>query len=112
MDHPDHLGDLFLLVLRDLHQGQLRACCFSKSWASRSTFASNLIFFGGTVGAIGAIFVMAFVEQRGPIWIAIAPLVGVPLALLIGSGLILDGPWFIPAIILGSIMIGDRAMPR
>jgi AAHS family 4-hydroxybenzoate transporter-like MFS transporter len=70
------------------------------------TFANNLIFIGGTIGAVGAIFVMAFVERRGPIWIAIAPLIGIPLALLIGSGLILDGPYFIPTIILGSIMIG------
>jgi AAHS family 4-hydroxybenzoate transporter-like MFS transporter len=70
------------------------------------TFANNIIFVGGTIGAVGAIFVMAFVEKRGPIWIAIAPLVGIPLTLLIGSGLILDGPWFIPTIILGSIMIG------
>ncbi len=70
------------------------------------TFANNLIFLGGTIGAVGAIFVMAFVERRGPIWIAVAPLIGIPLALLIGSGWILDGPFFIPVVILGSIMIG------
>ncbi|MBS1239791.1 MAG: putative aromatic acid transporter, partial [Proteobacteria bacterium] len=69
-------------------------------------FANNLIFVGGTIGAVGAIFVMAFVERRGPIWIAVAPLVGIPLALLIGSGAILGGSFFIPVVILGSIMIG------
>jgi len=70
------------------------------------TYANNLIFVGGTVGAVAAIFVMAFVERRGPIWIAVAPLVGVPLALLIGSGAILGGPFFVPVVILGSIMVG------
>jgi AAHS family 4-hydroxybenzoate transporter-like MFS transporter len=70
------------------------------------TYANNLIFIGGTVGAVGAIFVMAFVERRGPIWIAVAPLIGVPLALLIGTGVLLDGPFFIPVIVLGSIMVG------
>lgn len=70
------------------------------------TYANNLIFIGGTVGAVGAIFVMAFVERRGPIWIAAAPLIGVPLALLIGTGLLLEGPFFVPVLILGSIMVG------
>jgi len=70
------------------------------------TLANNLIFVGGTIGAVCAIFVMAFVERRGPIWIAAAPMIGVPLALLIGSGQLLGGPLFIPVIILGSIMIG------
>jgi AAHS family 4-hydroxybenzoate transporter-like MFS transporter len=70
------------------------------------TFANNLIFIGGTLGAVGAIFVMAFVERRGPIWIAIAPFIGVPLALLIGSGAILGGPFFVPVVVLGSIMVG------
>jgi len=70
------------------------------------TYANNLIFIGGTIGAVGAIFVMAFVERRTPIWIALAPLIGVPLAILIGSGAILDGPFFVPVVILGSIMIG------
>lgn len=70
------------------------------------TYANNLIFIGGTIGAIGAIFVMAFVERRGPIWIAVAPAIGVPLALLIGTGLLLDGAFFVPVLILGSIMVG------
>lgn len=70
------------------------------------TYANNLIFIGGTIGAVGAVFVMAFVERRGPIWIAAAPLVGVPLALLIGTGLLLEGPFFVPVLILGSIMVG------
>jgi AAHS family 4-hydroxybenzoate transporter-like MFS transporter len=70
------------------------------------TYANNLIFIGGTLGAVGAIFVMAFVEKRGPIWIAIAPAIGVPLALLIGTGVLLEGPFFVPVLILGSIMVG------
>ncbi|WEK48199.1 MAG: MFS transporter [Candidatus Andeanibacterium colombiense] len=67
---------------------------------------TNLGSIGGLIGAVGGVFLLGFTEKRGPIWIALAPLLGVPLALLIGSGLILDGPWFIPVILLGSIMIG------
>ena len=47
-----------------------------------------------------------FTEKRGPAWIAIAPAIGIPLALAIGSGALLDGPLFVPVILLGSIAIG------
>jgi len=70
------------------------------------SFATNLGSIGGLIGAVGGVFLLGFTEKRGPIWIALAPLLGVPLALLIGSGAILDGPLFIPVILLGSIMIG------
>ncbi|HZF46093.1 MAG TPA: MFS transporter [Sphingomonadaceae bacterium] len=68
--------------------------------------ATNIGSIGGILGAIGGVFLLGFTEKRGPIWIAVAPLLGVPLAILIGSGHIDGGALFIPVILLGSITIG------
>jgi AAHS family 4-hydroxybenzoate transporter-like MFS transporter len=70
------------------------------------TMAANLSSIGGLLGAIGGVLLLWFTEKRGPGWIAVAPLAGIPLALLIGSGALLDGPMFIPVVLLGAIMIG------
>ncbi len=70
------------------------------------TMAANLGSIGGILGAIGGVLLLWLTEKRGPAWIAIAPLLGIPLALWIGSGWLLGGPLFIPVILLGSIMIG------
>ncbi len=66
----------------------------------------NLGSIGGLIGAVGGVLLLGLTEKRGPIWLALAPLLGVPLVLLIGSGLLLGGPLFIPVILLGTIMIG------
>jgi AAHS family 4-hydroxybenzoate transporter-like MFS transporter len=68
--------------------------------------AANLASISGLIGAIGGVALLWFTEKRGPAWIAIAPLLGVPLALWIGSGLLVGGPLFIPVILIGGIMIG------
>jgi AAHS family 4-hydroxybenzoate transporter-like MFS transporter len=68
--------------------------------------AANLASIGGMIGAIGGVLLLWMTEKRGPAWIAIAPLLGIPLALWIGSGILLDGPLFVPVILLGGIMIG------
>jgi AAHS family 4-hydroxybenzoate transporter-like MFS transporter len=68
--------------------------------------AANIGSVGAILGAIGGVLLLWLTERRGPAWIAIAPLLGVPLALWIGSGILLDWPLFIPVILLGSIMIG------
>lgn len=70
------------------------------------TMAANLSSIGGLIGAIGGVLLLWATEKRGPAWIAIAPLLGVPLALWIGSGTLLDGPLFIPVILIGAITIG------
>lgn len=70
------------------------------------TMAANLGSLGGILGAIAGVVLLWFTERRGPAWIAIAPLLGVPLALWIGSGTLLDGPLFIPVVLIGSITIG------
>jgi AAHS family 4-hydroxybenzoate transporter-like MFS transporter len=68
--------------------------------------AANLASIGGMLGAIGGVALLWFTEKRGPAWIAIAPFLGIPLALWIGSGVLLGGPLFIPVILLGGITIG------
>lgn len=68
--------------------------------------AANLASIGGFIGAVGGVALLWVTEKRGPAWIAIAPLLGVPLALWIGSGILLGGPLFIPVILIGGIMIG------
>jgi AAHS family 4-hydroxybenzoate transporter-like MFS transporter len=66
---------------------------------------TNIGSFGGLVGAVGGVMLLAFTEKRGPLWIALAPLIGVPTMLAVGWGLT-GGPWFIPVIVAGTIMVG------
>jgi AAHS family 4-hydroxybenzoate transporter-like MFS transporter len=66
---------------------------------------TNIGSFGGLIGAVGGVLLLALTEKRGPIWIAIAPLLGVPAMLAVGWGLT-GGPWFIPIIVFGTIMVG------
>ncbi|MBO9519608.1 MAG: MFS transporter [Porphyrobacter sp.] len=68
--------------------------------------AANLASIGGMIGAIGGVALLWFTEKRGPAWIAIAPFLGIPLALWIGSGILIGGPLFIPVILVGGVMIG------
>jgi AAHS family 4-hydroxybenzoate transporter-like MFS transporter len=68
--------------------------------------AANLASISGLIGAIGGVALLWFTEKRGPAWIATAPLLGIPLALWIGSGLLVGGPMFVPVILIGGIMIG------
>jgi AAHS family 4-hydroxybenzoate transporter-like MFS transporter len=69
--------------------------------------ARDITSVGGLIGAVGAVFLLMVTEKRGPIWIALAPLLGVPLALLIGTGAVPVGDeLFIPTILLGIITIG------
>jgi AAHS family 4-hydroxybenzoate transporter-like MFS transporter len=69
--------------------------------------ARDLASIGGLIGAVGAVFLLMFTEKRGPIWIALAPLIGVPFALLVGMGTVpTTGQLFIPVILFGMIAIG------
>lgn len=79
---------------------------FMEELGIERAMAANLASVSGLIGAIGGVALLWFTEKRGPAWIAIAPLLGVPLALWIGSGILLDGPLFIPVILIGGIMIG------
>ena len=66
---------------------------------------TNIGSFGGLIGAVGAVFLLKLTERRGPLWIALAPILGVPAMLAIGGGLT-SGPAFIPVVILGTILVG------
>ncbi|HTK72076.1 MAG TPA: MFS transporter [Croceibacterium sp.] len=66
---------------------------------------TNIGSFGGLVGAVGAVILLKFTEKRGPLWIALAPLLGVPAMLAVGFGLT-SGPMFIPVVVLGTIFVG------
>jgi AAHS family 4-hydroxybenzoate transporter-like MFS transporter len=79
---------------------------FMEELGIERTMAANLASINGLLGAIGGVFLLLYTEKRGPIWIALAPLIGIPLAFLIGSGLIDGGSLFIPVILLGGTMIG------
>lgn len=79
---------------------------FMEALGIERMMAADIASIGGLIGAIGGVFLLMFTERRGPIWIAIAPLAGIPLALLIGSGLIDGGALFVPVLLIGSITIG------
>lgn len=79
---------------------------FMEQLGIERAMAANLASIGGLIGAIAGVFLLMLTERRGPIWIALAPLIGIPLALLIGSGLIDGGSLFVPVILIGGITIG------
>lgn len=57
-------------------------------------------------GALGGVLLLAMTERRGPGWITIAPLIGIPFTLLIGFGYVLGGPAFIPVLLISATMVG------
>jgi len=61
---------------------------------------------GGIAGAVAGVLLLALTEKRGPGWITLAPLVAIPFTLLVGLGIVLDGPLFIPVIFIGMIAVG------
>jgi AAHS family 4-hydroxybenzoate transporter-like MFS transporter len=61
---------------------------------------------GAILGALGGVLLLAMTERRGPGWIAVVPLMGVPLVLLIGTGLVIATPAFIPVLLLVAVMVG------
>ncbi len=71
------------------------------------TEATSIGSIGGLIGAIGGVALLALTERRGPAWITLAPLLGIPLTLMVGFGVVQYGSgMFVPVILLGSIMVG------
>lgn len=79
---------------------------FMEELGIERTMAADLASINGLLGAIGGVLLLMLTEKRGPVWIALAPLIGIPLAVLIGSGLIDGGSLFVPVILMGGTMIG------
>lgn len=67
--------------------------------------AANISSVSGLTGAVLGVLVLMMTERRGPGWIAIAPLLGVPAALLIGLDMT-SAASFIPTVLVGGVLIG------
>jgi MFS transporter, AAHS family, 4-hydroxybenzoate transporter len=61
---------------------------------------------GAILGALGGVALLAFTEKRGPGWIVLAPLIGIPFVLLVATGAVLGGPAFVPVLLIGAVMVG------
>lgn len=68
--------------------------------------AAWLASIGSILGALGGVALLALTEKRGPGWITLAPLIGIPFVLLIATGYVLGGPAFVPVLLIGGIMVG------
>lgn len=68
--------------------------------------ATNIGSIGGLAGAVAGVLLLMFTEKRGPGWIILAPLFGIPFLLLLGFGIVLSGPMFVPIILIGSVLVG------
>jgi AAHS family 4-hydroxybenzoate transporter-like MFS transporter len=58
------------------------------------------------LGALGGVALLAMTEKRGPGWITLAPLIGIPFVALVGLGYVLGGPAFLPVLLIGATMVG------
>ncbi|BBC74371.1 MFS transporter [Altererythrobacter sp. B11] len=58
------------------------------------------------LGAFGGVALLAMTERRGPGWIALAPLLAVPIVVLIGTGAVIGGDWFVPSLLVSAILVG------
>ena len=67
--------------------------------------ARNIGSITGLTGAVAGVLVLWFAEKRGPAWIAIVPLLGIPATLLIGWDMA-QGSLFTPMILIGGILVG------
>lgn len=68
--------------------------------------ATNIGSIGGLAGAVAGVFLLLFTERKGPAWITLAPLIGIPFLLVLGLGVVLSGPAFVPVVLAGSVMVG------
>src|SRR5690606_21311330 len=60
----------------------------------------------GMVGAIGGVVLLALTERRGPGWIALAPLAGIPFVLLVALGYVAGGTELAVMLLIGAIFVG------
>ncbi len=60
----------------------------------------------GMVGAIGGVVLLALTEKRGPGWISLAPLAGIPFVLLVALGYVAGGTELAVMLLIGAIFVG------
>lgn len=60
----------------------------------------------GMAGAIAGVALLAFTEKRGPGWIALAPLLGIPVVLLVGFGFVTGGVELAGVLLIGAVFVG------
>jgi AAHS family 4-hydroxybenzoate transporter-like MFS transporter len=58
------------------------------------------------IGAVMGVALLAMTERRGPGWIMLAPLIGIPFVLLVATGAVLGGPLFVPVLLIGAVAVG------
>ena len=68
--------------------------------------AAWLASIGSILGALGGVALLALTEKRGPGWITLAPLIGIPFVLLVATGYVIGGPAFVPVLLIGVVMVG------
>lgn len=68
--------------------------------------ATNIGSISGLIGAVAGVFLLMLTEKRGVGGIILAPLLGIPFLLLLGLGIVLSGPLFLPVVLIGGIMVG------
>ncbi len=79
---------------------------FMENLGIERTDAAWLSAASGMVGAIGGVLLLALTEKRGPGWIAIAPLIGIPIVLLVGFGYVAGGTELATTLLIGAIFVG------
>ncbi|MWV27196.1 MFS transporter [Aurantiacibacter rhizosphaerae] len=79
---------------------------FMENLGLERTDAAWLSAASGMVGAIGGVVLLALTEKRGPGWIAMAPLIGIPIVLLVGLGYVSGGTQLATTLLIGAIFVG------
>ncbi|MGB3796273.1 MAG: MFS transporter [Alteraurantiacibacter sp.] len=79
---------------------------FMENLGIERTDAAWLSAASGMVGAIAGVLLLALTEKRGPGWIAIAPLIGIPIVLLVGFGYVAGGTQLAAVLLIGAIFVG------
>ncbi|WP_338241330.1 MFS transporter [Aurantiacibacter hainanensis] len=79
---------------------------FMEALGIARTDAAWLAAASGMAGAIGGVVLLALTEKRGPGWIASAPLIGIPIVLVVGFGFVTGGWPLAGMLLVGAIFVG------
>ena len=79
---------------------------FMENLGIARTDAAWLASASGIAGALGGVALLALTEKRGPGWIALAPLLGIPVVLVVGFGYVTGGVELAAVLLIGAIFVG------